>query len=176
MNAKQSVYLQSKTLEKEIRTESLAENCIKINGKVYKIVPLPAITRGLPLWESNIKKLIPSVGSLLDRFQHDEFSGSPTTFTEAMINLANNLDGTTLMNLSLELFDGATVDGELFDPDVEFAGNYGAWRQLLLFALTENYSSFFPEGWAAKIVSMVTEMLNMGQMESEESGDLEPQE
>lgn len=137
---------------------------IVINDKVYKIVPLPW-EEGIELWEDMMKVVLPSIGSGLDRLQHDEFSGSPTTFTEACINLSHNLDGHTLRVYSQAMFDGATVDGEPLDVNKEFTANYGAWRKLFVFALKENFESFFVEGWAGMLDKV---MGLLGQAETEQ--------
>lgn len=124
-----------------------AKNTITLNDKIYKI-KLLEWEDGIDLWENILKKLLPSVGAGLDRMQHDPImDGSPTTFSDALIYLSRNLDGNTLKSYSQVLFSGATVDGEPLNVNKEFTGNYGSWKKLFVFALTENFSSFFEEGW-----------------------------
>lgn len=140
-----------------------AKNTKTINDKVYKI-KLLRFEDGIDLWENILKKLMPSLGSGLDRMQHDSIlDGSPTTFTDALIHLSKNLDGNTLKNYSFVLFNGATVDGKPLDVNVEFTGNYSAWKKLFTFALTENFSSFFEEGWSdgmSDLMAVVTPAMN----------------
>lgn len=138
------------------------KHSITLNDKVYKLKLLP-FDEGMNLWEHIMRKLLPSVGSGLDRLSHNEvLDGSPTTFTEAMIHLSNNLDGSTFRNFSYVLFDGATVDGEPININAEFSGNYGVWKKLFAFAIKENYSSLFTEGWAnglQDVMALVSPMM-----------------
>jgi hypothetical protein len=134
------------------------KHTVIINGKNYKIKPIPW-EEGVEMWEDIVKRCLPSVGSGLDRLQHDELSGSPTTFTEMMINLSQNLSGTTLLTYSKALADGATVDGEPMDLNTEFTGNYGAWMKWFTFAMKENFSSFFDQGWVMGMIDKLTAML-----------------
>lgn len=139
-----------------------AKHSITINEKIYK-VKLLSFEDGIDLWENIMQKLLPSVGSGLDRLSHNEIlDGSPTTFTEAMIHLSKNLDGETFKHYSFALFDGATVNGEALNLNEEFSGNYGAWKTLFAFALKENFGSFFTDGWAdglQDVMAMVSPMM-----------------
>lgn len=131
---------------------------IVIDDKTYKIKELP-IKIGLEMLEDLTKRFLPSIGSILDLTQHDQYDGSPKPFSEAFSNLSKNLDGNTMYLYSVDLFDGATVDGEPLDIE-DFAANYGVWRKLFLFALQENFSSFFVDGWATTISEKLKGMLN----------------
>lgn len=132
-----------------------AKNTITINDKLFKI-KLLSFEDGIDLWENILKKLLPSVGAGLDRLQHDTvMDGSPTTFSDALIYLSRNLDGNTLKSYSTVLLHEATVDGEPLNINKEFTGNYGAWKKLFVFALTENFSSFFEEGWTDGIADLM---------------------
>lgn len=123
-------------------------NTITLGGKVYKIELLPA-TDGLDLWEYILKRILPSVGTGLDSFKHDdELDGAPTTFAEAFLHLSDKLDGNSFSLISESIFTGATVDGKPLNFNEEFKGNFGNWKKLLTFALQKNFASFFEEGWA----------------------------
>jgi len=139
--------------------EKLSAHTVEIGGDVIKIVPLGGYD-GLDMWEYLMKVLLPSVGTGLDSFQHDTvMDGSPTTFSEAMMHLSNKLEGNTLKNVSISLLSGMTVNGQKVDLDEWIGCNYGAWRQVLKFALTENFSSFFENGWVdgvQDLMAMVT--------------------
>ena len=150
----------AKKIEETVEVE-LATNTIVISGKTYKIKPLKW-EDGIDLWEFILKKLLPSIGNGLDRLQYDEaLDGSPTTFAEACINLSRNLDGNTFKLLSISLFSGATVDGKPLDINEEFTANYNSWRKLFIFALKENFSSFFDEGWTQGLTSITTMLAPM---------------
>lgn len=167
INKLQTIAEQAKKDALGITTEdagSVVKNTINIDGKVYKIKPL-IWEEGIELWEDIAKRCLPSIGSGFDRFQHDELDGSPTTFTEAAINLSRNLDGFRLKTYSQALFDGATVDGEPLDLNKEFTANYGAWRKLFAFAMKENFQSFFDQGWITGMLEKMTSFL--GQTEPE---------
>ena len=139
-----------KNAEEEISAEE-QKNAILIKGKWYKINLLPS-EDGLELWEILMQKLLPSVGSGLDGMNHDAIlDGSPTTFSEAFMHLSNKLDGNTLKLVSLNVLKGMTVDGVKVDQNKFFAGNYGTWLKVIKFALQENYSSFFEEGWTSAL-------------------------
>tara|TARA_R110002153_G_scaffold2993_1_gene14178 strand:- start:1461 stop:1961 length:501 start_codon:yes stop_codon:yes gene_type:complete len=132
----------------------------ELGGKVYKIELLNA-EDGIDLWEFLMQRILPSVGTGLDSLQHDSMlDGSPTTFTQALIHLSGKLEGNTLKAISLSLLSSATVDGKPMDFKEEFKGNYGNWKSLVAFALKENFSSFFVEGWAESLIQMTT-MLNL---------------
>lgn len=141
---------------------------INIDNKIYNIKKLQW-EDGVDLWEDMMKRGLPSIGSCLDRLQHDELDGSPTTFTEALINLSRNLEGSTLRSYSVVLFEDATVDGVEFDLNEEFTGNYGAWRKLLVFALKENFESFFDKDLVQGMTTKVQEWLKEVTKESNPS-------
>lgn len=127
-----------------------------IDGKTYKIKQL-SWADGMDLWEHIMKKIMPSVGSGLDRLQHNEIlDGSPTTFTEAFIHLSHNLDGDTLKNYSLVLFNGATVDGEPLDLNKQTTEFLGVWKKLFVFALKENFKHLFQDGWETGLTEMMS--------------------
>lgn len=156
----------AKKIEETVEVE-LAKNTIVISGKTYKIKPLKW-EDGIDLWEFILKKLLPSIGSGFDRLQHDDVvDGSPTTFTQACLHLSRNLDGNTFKLISMTLFDGATVDNKPLDLNEEFTANYNAWRKLLVFALKENFSSFFEEGWTQGLTSLTAMLTPMMSQESE---------
>lgn len=139
--------------------QDLAKNTIDIKGEIYKIDLLDA-DDGLDLWENLMKVVLPSVGTGLDSMQHDPvLDGSPTTFTEAMSHLSNKLDGQTLKKISVVLLTDMEVDGKKVNWVEHFKGNYGAWRKVVKFALQENFSSFFEDGWVdgvQDLMAMVT--------------------
>jgi hypothetical protein len=151
----------------EFKTEN-AKHTITIKDKVYKVEPLDAES-GLDTWEFLMNKLLPSIGTGLDSFRHDPImDGAPTTFSEAMLHLSAQLskDPGTLKALSLTLLEGLTVDGELVDFKEHFSANYGTWLKVVKFALTENFSSFFEEGWesAAKdLMGMVAPVMSQSE-------------
>lgn len=139
------------------------KNSIEIDGKVYKIDLLKA-GDGIELWEELMKIVLPSVGSGLDALrssgQRDElFDGPSTTITEIMIHLSNKLDGTRLKWVSDELLGDMTCDGVPVDFDEHFKGNYGTWLKLIRFALTENFSSFFADGWVQEIMGTMDRVM-----------------
>jgi len=145
-------------------------NTIVIKNKEYKIKPLNA-RDGLRLWEYLLGKLLPSVGTGLDRMSHDELlDGSPTTFAQAMIHLVSNLekDYDTLNNITDTILEGCLVDGKPLNTDEEFSCNYGAWRQLLIFALKVNFSSFFEEGWESALTDITAMVVPMMSKENQE--------
>lgn len=145
-----------------------SNHTIEIKEKIYKIVLLNG-EDGLDMWEYLMQKLLPSVGEGMDAFTHDyELEGSPKTFSRAFAALASRLDGKDLRRISVTLFEGATVDGKPLDFKEEFKGNYGSWKKLLQFALKENFSSFFEEGWGesmTSLVSLVTPQFNNSEAE-----------
>lgn len=121
------------------------DNAIQIKGKIYKIKLVPW-QQGIDLWELMVKKLLPSIGNFIDDRDADELD-QVNTFTDAFVNISRNLDGRTLNLMTRVLLDGCTVDNKPIDLDAEFTGNYGNWIRLLIFALKENYGSFFGDGW-----------------------------
>jgi|TARA_R110000851_G_scaffold74984_5_gene165303 hypothetical protein len=130
----------------------------ELGGKVYKIELLNA-EDGVDLWEFLMQRMLPSIGTGLDSLQHDSnLDGSPTTFTQALIHLSGKLEGNTLKAISLSVLSGTTVDGKPLNFKEEFKGNYGHWKSLVAFALKENFSSFFVEGWAESLIQL-TKML-----------------
>lgn len=139
--------------------QDITKNTIEIKGEIYKIDLLDA-DDGLDLWENLMKVVLPSVGTGLDSMQHDPvLDGSPTTFTEAMSHLSNKLDGQTLKKISVVLLTNMEVDGKKVNWSEHFKGNYGSWRKVVKFALQENFSSFFEDGWVGGIqdlMAMVT--------------------
>lgn len=155
-----------KTTEQEVQDKKespvASKNTIVLDGVTYKI-KLMSWETGMEVWEHILKRLMPSVGSGLDRLQHNELDGSPTTFTEAFIHLSQNLDGDTLKLFSFDLLEGLTADGKpvvLSEQTTEFMGH---WKKLFIFSLKENFKGFFDEGWAtslAEMVSMVTPMMS----------------
>lgn len=138
---------------KNVETK-FAKNTTVIDGKTYKIVPL-SWGDGIDLWENFLKKALPAIGSGLDGAFKDELQ-EKATFTEVMLHLSHNLDGSTLKNYSLVLFNKATVDGEPLNINEEFTGRYGVWMKLFAFAFVENFSSFFDEGWGDMFGSLVS--------------------
>ena len=135
---------------------SFDKNSIVIGDDTYKIKLLP-FEHGINLWEDIMKRLLPSIGNGLDQLQHNELDGNPNTFSYALANLSRQLDGSVLKNYSQVLFHEATVNGQKLTLD-HFKGNYGSWRKLLVFAIKENFSSFFEEGWTDGL-SQITAVL-----------------
>jgi hypothetical protein len=136
--------------------QELTKNTIEIDGVSYKIDLLNA-EDGLDLWENLMKVILPSVGTGLDSMQHDPIiDGSPTTFTEAMSHLSNRLDGQTLKRVSISLLTDMEVNGSKVNWSDHFKGNYGTWRKVVKFALKENFSSFFEDGWVDGVQDLMT--------------------
>jgi hypothetical protein len=137
-----------------------AKNSAKINGKVYKVIPLGA-SDGLVVWENLLSLLGPSIGVGIDSFNHNEIiDGSPTTFSEAVLLLQRKLDGTQLVNYSEELFTGLKCDGDDVDWNTHFSANYGDWMQVMMLAMKENFQSFFTEsGFDLNLQSMMSKVL-----------------
>ena len=141
--------------KKEIPTAN-TKYTLEVDGKFYKIKPL-SWADGTDLWEDILKKIMPSVGSGLDRLQHNEIlDGSPTTFTEAFIHLSRNLDGNTFKHYSMVLFEGATVDGEPLKLENQTTEFMGVWKKLFAFALKENFKHLFQDGWETGLTEMVS--------------------
>lgn len=138
------------------KDESLTKHSITLKGKEYTIKLLDWET-GIDLWEHILKVILPSVGVGFDSAgKNSDEDDVMNTFTEALTYLAMNLNGKTLQNYSKVLFQGATVDGVEFDISEEFKGNYGSWKSLLIFALKENYGSFFEEGLGENLSGLMT--------------------
>lgn len=149
--------------------EEAVKNTITIKDQVYKVKLLDA-DDGIDTWEFIMQKLLPSVGSGLDGMNHDDIlHGAPTTFSEVMLHLSKQLDGNTLKALSLTVLEGLTVDGSPVEFKEHFKGNYGTWTKVLKFALQENFSSFFDEGWE----NMMTDL--MGAVTPMMSTQVDPQ-
>lgn len=152
-----------KPKNKKETKSGLVKNTIVLKGKTYKVTPLDFLD-GIDLWENILQKLLPSAGSGIDGMRGEALDADKT-FTEVFTNLARNLDGETLKNYSLVLLSGCSVDGEPMDINKEFSGNYSTWLKLFVFALKENFGSFFEEGWgdeAANIVAMVGSLTAKG--------------
>lgn len=144
------------------------EGTITVKDRVYKIKKMDA-DDGLNLWEYILQRLLPSIGTGLDVMQgeNDPFQAA-TTFSEAMMHLSNKLDGNSFKLISHAVLEGAEVNGEPMNFKEEFAGNYGAWRKVLAFALQENFKSFFEEGWATglkDLMAMVSPQFQSSQPE-----------
>ena len=140
--------------------EGLGKNTIQIKGDTYKI-KLLSFEYGITVWEDIMKRLLPSIGNGLDQLQHNELDGNPNTFVYALTNISRQLDGEVLVRYSRALFEGATVNGEKLDIN-RFTGNYGTWKKLFMFAIKENFSSFFEEGWTdsiSNLTAMLTPMM-----------------
>jgi hypothetical protein len=132
------------------------KNSITIGKDVYKVKILSA-SEGIATWEYLMKKLLPSVGTGLDSFRHDEvLDGSPTTFAEAFMHLSNRLDGNSLVSISGTLLAGLEVNGKEVDFDEHFKANYGSWAKVIKFALMENFESFFVDGWTTTLTDLVS--------------------
>lgn len=145
----------------------VGKHSILLNDKVYTIKPLPW-AEGMDLWESMMKTLLPSVGTGIDGiFNSNEFSDK-STFAEMMLHLGHNLSGSTMRIYSVELFQEAKVDGQPLDPNVEFSANYGAWLQLFVFAVKENFQSFFTEGWSQGINTLMEMLKSLQDKDSSE--------
>lgn len=145
-----------------------AKNSATINGHTYKIIPLMA-EEGLVVWENLLALLGPSIGVGIDSYNHNEvIDGSPTTFSEAILLLQRKLDGTQLVNYSRELLIGLKCDGEEVDWNSHFSANYGSWTQVIIFAMKENFQSFFvASGFDLNLQSMMNKVLPRAQSSNE---------
>lgn len=163
-----------KTLEamgKQIQADQnkeKAKNSTTINGKLYKVVPLMA-EDGLIVWENLLALLGPSIGVGIDSFNHNEIiDGSPTTFSEAILLLQRKLDGTQLVNYSREMLVGLQCDGDEVDWNKHFSANYGDWVQVIIFAMKENFQTFFTEsGFGLNLQEMMSKVLPQPQSSNE---------
>ena len=145
-----------------------AKNSTTINGKLYKVVPLMA-EDGLIVWENLLALLGPSIGVGIDSFNHNEIiDGSPTTFSEAILLLQRKLDGTQLVNYSREMLVGLQCDGDEVDWNKHFSANYGDWVQVIIFAMKENFQTFFTEsGFGLNLQEMMSKVLPQPQSSNE---------
>lgn len=133
----------------EAHKETLAKHTLKIKDKIYKIKPLNG-EDGVDTLEFILQLVAPSMGSALDGMNHDSLmDGTPTTFSEVMMHLSRQLKGSTLKALSLALLEDLEVDGVKVSFSDQFQCNYGDWVKVVKFALQENYSSFFEDGWGS---------------------------
>lgn len=138
-------------------TPKIKNHTIEINGDTYKIKLLPYKLEGLPLWEYMVERAGPAIGSFMDGMQGASMQEDSMIFTTTLMQLSSKLDGQFMLTVSDTVLKGCTINGKPL-PEDQFDGNYGAWTKLVGFALKENYSSFFAEGWMQglqKIKAMV---------------------
>ena len=139
--------------KEDIPEPILEAHTIMIKDKKYKIKPLPH-NQGLMLINYIMRVVLPSVGSGFDGMRSAEEFEDSTMFTEAMMHLSNKMSDDFLVTVSDTLLVGATVDGMPID-DNHFSCNYGTWRGVVKFALTENFASFFEEGLAQVATDLI---------------------
>lgn len=157
----------NKVGEQKPNKVDVGKHSILINDKVYTIKPL-AWEDGMDLWESMMKTVLPSVGTGVDGiFGSNEFADK-STFAEMMIHFSHNLSGSTMRIYSAELLKDAQVDGKPLVPNEEFSANYGAWLQLFVFAVKENFQSFFTGGWSQGIGTLMEMLQSLQPQDSDE--------
>lgn len=150
-------------IEKEAPAK-LKNLTIEINGDTYKIKLLPYKTEGIPLWEFMVERAGPAIGSFMDGMQGQNLDEDSMVFTTTAMQLSAKLDGQVMMTISDTVLQGCTVNGKPI-PEDQFDGNYGAWTQLVAFALKENYSSFFADGWMQGLQKIKTMATSHGSVE-----------
>jgi len=168
---------EEKTLDEVVNKESKdLKHTIELKGKTFKIELLNG-EDGLDLFEYLNKKLLPSVGSGVDGMfgNSGDFLGTTQTFETAFSNFSRNLEGDTMKKVSKNLLQNCTVDGKPLDFAEEFKGEYGVWRQLVMFALKENFGSFFEFDWGEHLGTLATMLmpLQSGSSTSQESSQTE---
>ncbi|WP_034455991.1 phage tail assembly chaperone [Buttiauxella noackiae] len=105
-----------------------------INGKEVKIIALGALD-GLTMARKLATCFIPCFKSLSSSESFD-FMG--------MLELATDKLGEIEVNkIATQLFAGATVDDFPLNVDDYFAANYGEFVDFMVFAIKENFGSFF---------------------------------
>lgn len=149
----------AKAAQDKVKAEQ-AKHTTTIGSDVYKIKPMKW-EDALDLAEHISKKILPSVGVSVDDMMKDEYEDR-SVFTEALLHLSERLDGETLKNWSYCVFEGMTKNGAEFDLSEQDSSFLGAWRKLFVFALLENLSPLFAEGWGEELGKLMN-LLNPAQ-------------
>lgn len=107
------------------------------NGKEVSITLLPAL-KGLTMAKRLSQLVLPAMSVMAGGDEDGE-----TTLAEAASILVMSLDNIDEQVMVKELLNGLSVEGQGVNLDEYFAGNYGEFTEILIFALKENFSSFF---------------------------------
>lgn len=135
----------------------LGTKTIKVSGVTYEIALLPA-EDGLEL----STQLFGYLGGALGAFLGTDGAADPKVMAAAMSELGQHVASKSFRDLMLRILEGLRandriiLDGRnraLFNE--HFGANYGALVQVFLFALKENFGSFFDVPGLAGLVQKV---------------------
>lgn len=112
------------------------------SGKELQIYLLPAL-KGYTLAKEIASLALPTLSVMID-------NGDDVSLTQAAAILVASLENVDEQAFIKALLANFSIDGQEVDIDEYFAGNYGELNEILLFALKENFSSFFDKSASFK--------------------------
>ncbi|QUF70051.1 phage tail assembly chaperone [Vibrio fluvialis] len=115
----------------------IAQTTLK-SGKKVQIYKLPA-SKGITIGMKLGKTFLPSIGQFLD----GSSTGAGIHYESLALSLVQELDNFEILPIISELLKEMAIDGQEVNLDDYFMANYGELLEILVFALKENFSSFF---------------------------------
>lgn len=107
----------------------------EINGKNVTIVLLGA-KEGLKMATKLSKVALPTVSKFFEQ-------KGKIVLSQYVPEVVEKLEDLELEDMTVKLFNQATVNDFPIDVDAYFAGNYGEYVDFMAFALEANFKSFF---------------------------------
>lgn len=122
------------SLGKNVRT-------VQIGEKEFQIYVLPA-GEGIVMAQK-LSKIVMPLFALPTGADEDDDHEINISFVEIATKVTESLDDTEVLKMILRLTKEFAVDGKPQNFDTYFSCNYGELVQLMSFAISENFGSFF---------------------------------
>ena len=135
---------------------------IKIGENEFSITLLKG-REGWRVAEQLGKVILPLIGESFDAGKHDEIiHGAPTTFRDLALVFIEQMDKLNTEEIIFDkLLKDVKVDGEVVAIEEVIVGNYDILVELLMFALKENFGSFFSQkGFITRFQSTIQTVMN----------------